>query len=380
MVPQSPVLLHDLLCEHGYTKKDIRMPHEFACMAKPGSMTVDIHNYFPVWRMMEDSPFPANAKLEYETLIKNSIAMSPANSVVRVPNATVCAFLHICHAMHDLIEPPVTLGLAKIRLGELCEIVDFMTLPEFQPGLFNDLVSELGGMSAVNVIGGLIRAFGIDYGDSAIFDQNIPLSQVPRDTGWGALIHLADSPYDLLIRKTPLRDCLPVGTFKGLTIDERAVHPVSTYSDCDSDSTLQLSSLTRETSADMNYSAEFSRTRDDLQIRFGITSRSTNFLDEIRLIFDDVQLLTGYRHDLKQVRIGAGIQVPKTPLWTWTSDTTISVELTIPLRELNRFIHNGEFEFLIVRTQFTDPPSHDWNEFFKYQALSNIGAHSIKLE
>lgn len=150
-------LLWDVLGELGFERKR-HYTHEFG-KAKRGEVVVDVHNFYPVPsypcqnEKSSNSSLAANftvpphcqsAALTYKELRRYCFnGRTSRAQAILVPQPTALAFILVAHLFRNYVERPhfnsPNLG---VRLGELTDVVELFHHPDFDNGLFLDLVER----------------------------------------------------------------------------------------------------------------------------------------------------------------------------------------------------------------------------------------------
>jgi Uncharacterised nucleotidyltransferase len=209
----EPERYQSIIEEFEYSESWLNFCHEQAVLGHRERSWVDLHEYFPIWRYpkvpyqtvasgydLRMTDWVGGGRLEYETVLEASrVHPGVGMPEVRVPDATMTAFIMCLHIFHDYVAPALVQSLAKVRLIELCELADLAGGADFAVDRFAHLVTSHQASDAVALSQRLLRTLGFSMGGLAKVDVAEPAAY-PQEIGFGLLIDAQTPIPDLLIR------------------------------------------------------------------------------------------------------------------------------------------------------------------------------------
>jgi hypothetical protein len=208
----EPERYQSIIEEFGYLKDWFNFCHEQAVMGNPERSWVDLHEYFPIWRYpkgpyqtveghdLRMTDWVSGGRLEYETVLETSrVHPGIGAPAIRMPDATMTAFILCLHIFHDYVAPALTQPLAKVRLIELCELSDLAGCADFAADRFTRLVMDHRATDAAALSLRLLRALGFPLGGLDGIAVPAPAGY-PQEIGFGLLIDVRTPVPDLIVR------------------------------------------------------------------------------------------------------------------------------------------------------------------------------------
>ena len=216
LAPDSFIFVKKMV-DLGFRESIHHMPHEYACLDAENStiLGVDVHRYFPIWNyptnLAYDDLAPVSHpfkwilpdsywsnRIEYADVLQNSTyGLTPETRDVLLPDHTMTVLILCAHVFHAYVENPAFKRLAKIKLVELCEIIDLVHHERFDKGKFLALVDKYSAYDALDLCSFLLRSYLSS--DPLPVSRRVARGWYPQELIWGTLVNLNTRVDDLLL-------------------------------------------------------------------------------------------------------------------------------------------------------------------------------------
>lgn len=371
LLARAPLLLAQELKTLGYSALSDGICHEEPSMISPAAVPVDVHRYFPSWSYSRSSTGPGidAQRVPFDVLADGAVAdPAAASDCIRVPSATVCAFVICLHVFRDFIEPPYRKQVAKVRLGEVLEYREVKSSEGFSSSKFERLVIEFNASDAVSFVESLLAQLEETYPNSgrALKDDT------PREIARGIMVS-DDGDLDELLIRSALSE--------SMRLDEgrSAVPPV-----LPANSRLLTSSVvaapvilrnTTDPERALDFTVEWAFVGDEhIVVTLEVLARPGFYKDEVSVAFGDIHARV-QRHSKSGLVTCAGPALVGAPSWE-VKARSARVQLCLDLAILPTTPSGNRFEVSIAAHRFAHPLTDDWNDLYIH-ALSSTAMRIV---
>jgi hypothetical protein len=380
----EPKRYQAIIEEFGYSESWLNFCHEQAVLGHHERSWVDLHEYFPIWRYptvpyhavsngydMRMTDWVSGGRLEYETVLETSrVHPGVAIPEVRVPDATMTAFIICLHIFHDYVAPALVQSLAKVRLIELCELSDLACGDDFTVDRFAHLVLSHRATDAVALSLRLLRTLGFPMGGLAKVDVPEPATY-PQEIGFGLLIDVRTPVADLLVRSDSFGRIFELIKPTDIRLSQGAEISTRSARDQAEGGPPAVFRSTPTAHPDGDFDFDCSIRESDGLVVFDMTAfgRPGAFFDEFVLFFGNEIVHAAYdvyREGFRNPPPESGCDA------TWhLNDESWRVVVRVPHAMLVRHrAGDGRVRAILQAGRFLEPLNNSWTDFYRRSVSS----------